>query len=87
MATDSGKYLSVESVGMTFQTRKADFVALTGIELAKRIEDGGQVHASLPQLDKAIAKSSRDGLDVREVHEPEPIAMTADRGGRITAAL
>jgi nitrate/nitrite transport system ATP-binding protein len=36
MAMDSGKYLSVESVGMTFQTRKADFVALTGIELAIR---------------------------------------------------
>src|SRR5258708_1965175 len=36
MAMDSGKYLSVESVGMTFQTRKADFVALTGVELAIR---------------------------------------------------
>jgi nitrate/nitrite transport system ATP-binding protein len=36
MAMDSGKYLSVESVGMTFQTKKADFVALTGIELAIR---------------------------------------------------
>jgi nitrate/nitrite transport system ATP-binding protein len=30
------KYLSVESVGMTFQTRKGDFVALTGIDVAIR---------------------------------------------------
>jgi nitrate/nitrite transport system ATP-binding protein len=36
MATDPGKYLSVESVGMTFETKKGDFVALTGIELAIR---------------------------------------------------
>src|SRR5438270_6412187 len=33
MATDPGKYLSVESVGMTFETKKGDFVALTGIDL------------------------------------------------------
>jgi nitrate/nitrite transport system ATP-binding protein len=36
MALDPGKYLSVESVGMTFETKKGDFVALTGIELAIR---------------------------------------------------
>jgi nitrate/nitrite transport system ATP-binding protein len=36
MAVDPGKYLSVESVGMTFETKKGDFVALTGIELAIR---------------------------------------------------
>jgi nitrate/nitrite transport system ATP-binding protein len=36
MAMDPAKYLSVESVGMTFETKKADFVALTGIELAIR---------------------------------------------------
>src|SRR5258706_12294391 len=32
MAMDSGKYLSVESVGMTFETKKGEFVALTGVE-------------------------------------------------------
>ena len=36
MAMDPGKYLSVESVGMTFETKKGDFVALTGIDLAIR---------------------------------------------------
>ena len=30
------KYLSIESVGKTFETKKGDFVALTGIELALR---------------------------------------------------
>ncbi len=30
------KYLSVESVGKTFETRKGDFVALTGIDLGIR---------------------------------------------------
>ena len=30
------KYLSIESVGKTFETKKGDFVALTGIELAIR---------------------------------------------------
>ena len=33
---DPNKYLSVESVGKTFETRKDDFVALTGIDLAIR---------------------------------------------------
>ena len=33
---DLEKYLSVESVGMTFETKKGDFVALAGIDLALR---------------------------------------------------
>ncbi len=33
---DPNKYLSVESVGKTFEARKNDFVALTGIDLAIR---------------------------------------------------
>jgi nitrate/nitrite transport system ATP-binding protein len=33
---DLHKYLSVESVGMTFETKKGDFIALTGIDLAIR---------------------------------------------------
>ena len=33
---DPNKYLSVESVGKTFETRKGDFVALAGIDLALR---------------------------------------------------
>jgi nitrate/nitrite transport system ATP-binding protein len=33
---DLNKYLSIESVGMTFETKKGEFVALTGIELAIR---------------------------------------------------
>src|SRR5258707_12227594 len=36
MAMDLNRYLSVESVGMTFETKKGDFAALTGIELAIR---------------------------------------------------
>src|SRR3954464_12347290 len=36
MTLEPGKYLSVESVGMTFETKQGDFVALTGIELAIR---------------------------------------------------
>src|SRR6185436_12441698 len=34
MAMNPGKYLSIESVGKTFETKKGDFVALTGIDLA-----------------------------------------------------
>jgi nitrate/nitrite transport system ATP-binding protein len=34
MAMDLDKYLSVESIGKTFATKKAEFVALTGIDLA-----------------------------------------------------
>jgi len=33
MAMDPNKYLSVESVGKTFETKKGDFVALRGIDL------------------------------------------------------
>jgi nitrate/nitrite transport system ATP-binding protein len=36
MAMDLNRYLSVESVGMTFETKKGEFVALTGIEFAIR---------------------------------------------------
>src|SRR5712664_3734739 len=36
MAMDLSRYLSVEPVGMTFETKKGEFVALTGIELAIR---------------------------------------------------
>jgi nitrate/nitrite transport system ATP-binding protein len=36
MTMDPGKYLGVESIGMTFETKKGDFVALTGIELTVR---------------------------------------------------
>src|SRR2546428_4189660 len=33
---DINRYLSVEAVGKTFETKKDDFVALTGIDLAIR---------------------------------------------------
>src|SRR3954470_23397903 len=36
MTLEPGKYLSVESVGMTFETKQGDFVALAGIDLAIR---------------------------------------------------
>ena len=36
MAIDPNKYLSVEAVGMTFETKKGDFVALTAIDLQIR---------------------------------------------------